>query len=133
MAPSAKPTRKTGAADCIAYPTNLAQGASQMRLRPRSADRNTSPANPVSRVTRRTRKSTMAVTKRLATNSTPTRKIASPTKTSKRMPWKNQKTDHTPLELATNNPSLLQKVESPNRHFPNFPSFLRNFVIRYGK
>jgi hypothetical protein len=91
-----------------------------MRLRPRSADRNTSPANLVSRVTRRTRKSTMAVTKRLATNSTQTRKIASPTKASKRMPCKNQKTRSFTARASNKQPSFPK--------FPKLPPELRNTI-----
>ncbi|PMD53452.1 uncharacterized protein K444DRAFT_147887 [Hyaloscypha bicolor E] len=102
-----------------------------MRLRPRSAERNTSPANPVSRATRRTRKSTMAVTKRLATNWTPTRKIASPTKASKRTPWKNQKTRSLTARATNKQPQTLAERGIAEPAFPKFSKFppeLRNTI-----
>jgi hypothetical protein len=73
----------------------------------------------------------MAVTKRLATNWTPTRKIASPTKASKRTPWKNQKTRSFTARATNKQPQTLAEGGITEPTFPKFSKFppeLRNTI-----
>jgi hypothetical protein len=73
----------------------------------------------------------MAVTKRLATNSTHTRKIAPPTKASKRMPCKNQKTRSFTARASNKQPQAFAESGITQPSFPKFsklPPELRNTI-----
>jgi hypothetical protein len=73
----------------------------------------------------------MAVTKRLSTNWTPTRKIASPTKASKRTPRKNQKTRSLTARATNKQPQTLAERGIAEPAFPKFSKFppeLRNTI-----